>query len=247
MDLSFNLLKQCCYDRNSLLYKSHYAIKQFHAIKSLDIFSKVASKTQLTRKTIAEILKNIAPKKYVMYVSNPEDFIEKVSNIINQQKATLIIERISYNQVEGTFDSNIFTESKSTAEFKNAFKEKKAIHDYVFTDGIAEKSVERRFAEELDNADEVCVYAKLPKGFYIPTPVGKYTPDWAIAFKEGTVNHVYFIAETKGSLSSLQLRGIEKTKIECARRLFNKMSTEQVRYDTVTNYSDLMAKMKSID
>ena len=78
------------------------------------------------------------------------------------------------------------------------FLAKKAVQDYVFTDGTADKSIERKFAEDLDAADEVCVYAKLPRAFQIPTPVGNYSPDWAIAFYEGTVKHIFFVAETKG-------------------------------------------------
>ncbi|WP_418985975.1 hypothetical protein [Agathobaculum butyriciproducens] len=63
----------------------------------------------------------------------------------------------------------------------------------MFTDGYAEKSVELQFAEGLNNADKVCVYAKLPRGFLIPTPVRNYSPDWAIAFYEGTVKPIYSI------------------------------------------------------
>lgn len=98
----------------------------------------------------------------------------------------------------------------------------------------------------MDNAEEVCVYAKLPKSFYIPTPVGNYSPDWAIAFNEGFVRHIYFLAETKGSLNSLQMRGVEKAKIECAKKLFNKMSSSKVRYENVTNYKDLLDKMNGL-
>ena len=107
--------------------------------------------------------------------------------------------------------------------------------------------MEKRFAQELDSADEVCVYAKLPKAFYIPTPVGNYSPDWAIAFKEGSVKHIYFVAETKGSLDSLDIRGVEKAKIRCAKKLFNEMSSSKVRYEYVTNYSDLLDKMNGLD
>lgn len=92
----------------------------------------------------------------------------------------------------------------------------------------------------LDDAEEVVVYAKLPKGFYIPTPVGNYSPDWAIAFKKDTVKHVYFVAETKGSMSSLQLRAVEAAKIECAKKLFNEMSTSTVRYGKVDSFATLM-------
>lgn len=207
----------------------------------------MAAGTSLTRKTVATILKSINEAKFYSYRDNPEEFINKVCKIINEQKATLIVDHIMYNQIEGSFDSVIFAEAKTTGEFKHAYKAEKHIRDYVFVDGInKDSSIERRFAEDLDNAEEVCVYAKLPKGFYIPTPVGNYSPDWAIAFNEGTVKHIYFVAETKGSLDSMQLRGVEKAKIECAKTLFNKMSTSAVRYEHVTDYRDLLNKMNGL-
>lgn len=212
-----------------------------------DLLGKITAETSLTRKTVAEILKSVRKDKFACYKQNPEEFINKVSKIINEQKASIIVECVSYNQIDGTFDSSIFTESKASGEFKNAFKAIKHIRDYVFVDGInKDSSTERRFAEDLDRAEEVCVYAKLPKAFYIPTPVGNYSPDWAIAFNEGSVKHIYFIAETKGSLDSMEFRGIEKAKIECAKKLFNKMSSSKVRYEYVTNYSDLLDKMNSL-
>ena len=130
--------------------------------------------------------------------------------------------------------------------FKNAFKATKSIQDYVFTDGTAQESVERRFVEDLDKAQEVCVYAKLPKGFSIPTPVGNYSPDWAIAFNAGTVKHIFFIAETKGSMDSLELRPIEQAKISCAKKLFNELSTSHVKYHEVDSYQNLLNIMSSL-
>ena len=213
-----------------------------------DLVGKIAGATSLTRKTAAEILKGIRPDKFVCYKQNPEDFINKVSKLINEQKASIIVERVSYHQINGTFDSSIFAESKATGEFKHAFKAAKHIRDYVFVDGInKDTSIEKRFAQELDLAEEVCVYAKLPRDFYIPTPVGKYSPDWAIAFHEGSVKHIYFVAETKGSLDTMQLKGVENAKIECAKKLYNKMSTSKVRYEYVTNYSDMLNKMNGLE
>jgi len=111
-------------------------------------------------------------------------------------------------------------------------------------DGTSEQSVERKFVENLDIADEVAVYAKLPKGFKIPTPVGNYSPDWAIAFEQDKVKHIYFVAETKGSMSSMDIRGVEKSKIACAEKLFKLLSTKEVVYDKITSYDDLMSKVK---
>lgn len=210
-----------------------------------DLIGKVAEGTTLTRRTVSTILKGIADKLY-MFKNNPEEFITKVIRLINEQKATMIVEHISYNTIEGEYDSTIFTAEKNTQSFDKAFLAKKAIQDYVFTDGSADKSIERRFAEDLDAADEVCVYAKLPRTFQIPTPVGNYSPDWAIAFYEGKVKHIFFVAETKGTMESLELRPIEQAKISCAKKLFNKMSTSKVRYHDVDSYQSLLNVMNSI-
>lgn len=211
-----------------------------------DLIGKVAEGTTLTRRTVAAILQGIKLEKLYMFRNNPEEFISKVIKLINEQKATMIVEHISYDLIEGKYDSNIFTSEKNTQSFDKAFLAKKAIQDYVFTDGSAEKSIERKFAEDLDAADEVCVYAKFPRTFQIPTPVGNYSPDWAIAFYEGTVKHIFFIAETKGTMDSLNLRPIEQAKISCAKKLFNEMSTSKVKYHDVDSYQSLLNIMNSL-
>ena len=205
-----------------------------------DLIGKVAEGTTLTRKTVSAILQGIRADKLYMFKNNPEEFITKVIRLINEQKATMIVEHISYDTIEGEYDSTIFTAEKNTQSFDKAFLAKKAIQDYVFTDGSAEKSIERRFAEDLDAAEEVCVYAKLPRTFQIPTPVGNYSPDWAIAFYEGTVKHIFFVAETKGTMETLNLRPIEQAKISCAKKLFNEMSNSKVVYHDVDSYQSLL-------
>ena len=211
-----------------------------------DLIGKITEETSLTRKTVSAILQGINIKKFYMFRNNPEEFITKVIRLINEQKATMIVDHISYDTIEGKYDSTIFTAEKNTQSFDKAFLAKKAIQDYVFTDGSAEKSIERRFAEDLDAAEEVCVYAKLPRTFQIPTPVGNYSPDWAIAFYEGTVKHIFFIAETKGTMETLNLRPIEQAKISCAKKLFNEMSTSNVVYHDVDSYQSLLDIMNSI-
>lgn len=211
-----------------------------------DLIGKIAEGTVLTRKTVSAILQGLKEDKLYMFRNNPEEFISKVIRLIREQKATMIVEHISYNRIEGEFESDIFTADKSTQSFDKAFRANKAIQDYVFTDGSAEKSIERRFAEDLDAAEEVCVYAKLPKGFYIPTPMGHYSPDWAIAFYEGTVKHIFFIAETKGTMESLNLRPIEQAKISCAKKLFNEMSTSKVKYHDVDSYQSLLDVIRTL-
>lgn len=205
-----------------------------------DLLHEIASRTTLTRRTVAKILQRIWEPKYRMFAENPLDFINKVSSIINVQKSALIVDHVTYNTTNETFDTDIFTAEYTRGNFAKAYLAKHAIQDYVFTDGTAEKSVERKFVEELDTADEVVVYAKLPRGFYIPTPVGKYSPDWAIAFKKGVVKHIFFVAETKGTLQSMELRAIEKAKISCAEKLFEKLSNGEVHYGQVKDYKSLM-------
>ena len=204
-----------------------------------DLLGKISSATRLTRKTVATILSKIRPLKFSMYKANPEEFIRKVTRLIMEQKATIIVEHISYNRVEGKFDSDIFTQEKH-GTIDRAFEGKKSIVDYVFTDSEGE----RKFVNNIDTAKEVAVYAKLPKGFHIPTPVGNYSPDWAIAFQEGEVKHIYFVAETKGSMSSMDLREIEKSKISCAEKLFDQISTSNVKYGKVDSFETLMDIVK---
>ena len=153
-----------------------------------DLIGKIAEGVKLTRRSASRILDGIRPDKFAMFRNNPEEFIIKAIRFINEQKATMIVEQITYNRTEGTYESAIFTAEKNR-DFTKAYRAKKNVQEYVFADGYAKdgKSVERRMAEDMDLAEEVCVYAKLPKGFSIPTPVGNYSPDWAIAFNKGTL------------------------------------------------------------
>ena len=210
-----------------------------------DLIGKIAEGTKLTRRSAAKILSSVRPDIFAMFRNNPEEFITKTIRLIDEEKASMIVDHISYNLTDGKYDSNIFTAEKNT-DISKAYRSKKHIQDYVFTDGYAKdgKSVERKFAEDMDISEEVCVYAKLPKGFSIPTPVGNYSPDWAVAFYEGTVKHIYFIAETKGTMDSLNLKPIEKAKIDCAEKLFDQLSGADVVYDRVDSYQALLNMMK---
>ncbi len=201
-----------------------------------DLVGEIAKGATLTRKTVVAILKRIDASKFVMFKSNPEEFISKVIKIIKEQKATMIVECIRYNTIDDTYDSTIFTNEKHSSTYERAIPANKSIMEYVFPDSDGEKE----FAQALEKATEVCVYAKLPRSFQIPTPVGNYAPDWAIAFEKDKVKHVFFVAETKGSMDSMMLRPVEKAKIECAKKLFNEASTGNVHYAHVATYQDLL-------
>lgn len=203
-----------------------------------DLVGKIVSETGLTRKAVASILVGIEKSIFDQFGNNPEEFILRAANIINEQKATAIIEHITYDKLTSEFSTNIFTEPdlKKGALGVNAIEAKRHLYDYV----IYDSTNERDFANQLEtHSQEVEVYVKLPKGFYINTPVGKYNPDWAIAFYEGKVKHIYFVAETKGDMSSMELREIEKAKAHCAREHFRAISGENIKYDVVSSYDKL--------
>lgn len=201
-----------------------------------DLIGEITKSTGLTRKTIVNILMGITPQKFSYFKYLPEEFIRKVSNIINEEKATTVIDGITYHKTDEKFTNDIFTINNVRGELgENAIDVKKSIYDYLVTDSKNEE----KFAKKLESG-EVTVYAKLPSGFKIPTPVGNYNPDWAIVLDNPSFKYVYFIAETKGDLSSLQLRDVEKAKIECAKKHFALLSTHDVKYGAVASYQDLI-------
>ena len=211
-----------------------------------DLIGKITEGATLTRRTTAAILCGLKQEKISTFRINPEAFVQQVIEEINRQKAAVVVEHVSYQpSAEESYSQEIFNMSRSSQEYAKALLAKKAIQDYVFCDS----DIEETFANDMDAADEVVVYAKLPrgpKGFYIPTPVGNYSPDWAITFKRGSVKHIFFIAETKGTMDSLKLSSIEHTKIECAKKLFNEISTIGVKYHNVDSYQKLLDIMETL-
>ena len=202
-----------------------------------DLIGKLVGETGLTRKDIVRIMTGIEPTVFDQYKFNPEEFILKAGQLINEQKATAIIEHITYHIIDDAYKTDLFTDASIKGKMGvNAMKASKHLYDHI----VYDSTNEREFATELDTSKEVAVYVKLPNGFYISTPVGKYNPDWAIAFYEGDVKHIYFVAETKGSTSSLQLREIESGKIHCAKEHFKAISGDKVKYDVVDSYQELL-------
>ncbi len=203
-----------------------------------DLVGELVQSTGLTRRTIVEMLKGIKPTTFQQFKMNPEEFIVKASRIINDCKAISLIQHICYQKSTNTFDTDIFAEATLRGTIgRDAIASAKSLYDMVVLDS---QGVEKSFAESLEAEADVVVYSKLPNGFYINTPMGKYNPDWAVAFREGSVKHVYFVAETKGNdIEVSQLRRAEDAKIECARRHFAAISSGDVVYSVVKTYSDL--------
>ena len=218
------------------------ASRKIHASSSVkyDLIGKLVEETELTRKAVVKILAGIEKTVFDQFKDNPEEFIIKAAALINDEKATAIIQHITYSILDEHYSTEIFTEPTIKGKLGvNAMKVQKHLYDHI----VFDSSNEHDFATDLDTNTDVAVYVKLPDGFYISTPVGHYNPDWAIAFYEGTVKHIYFVAETKGSMSSMQLRLIEESKIHCAREHFKAISSGEVVYDVVDSYQELLNKI----
>ena len=206
-----------------------------------DLLGELVQSTGLKRSTIAAILAGVKPETFDLYRTNPEEFIIRAGNIINERKSSAVIEHIAYHKMDRQYEADIFSAQELRGRIGiDAIRSDKSLYDLVVVDS---QGVEKRFAEELEQQEMVEVYTKLPRGFYISTPMGKYNPDWAIAFREGSVKHIYFVAETKGSEDVTQLREVEQNKIECARRHFASISDSTVKFDVVSSYSTLYNKV----
>lgn len=223
----------------SSTYDSSKQIRVGSSVK-YDLIGKLVGETGLTRKAVVAILTGIEKPVFEQFKFNPEEFIIKAAALINDEKATAIIQHITYNVLDEHYDTDIFTEPTIKGKLgTNAMKAQRHLYDHI----VYDSTNERDFAADLDTNTDVAVYVKLPDSFYIATPVGHYNPDWAIAFYEGTVKHIYFVAETKGSMSSMQLRLIEESKIHCAREHFKAISNGNVVYDVVDSYQALLEKV----
>jgi type III restriction enzyme len=211
-----------------------------------DLLGRIAEAADLTRNTVAAILTSLQAQVFNQFYDNPEHFIAEASRIINEQKAAMVIERLSYDALEQEYGVEIFTRSQVGQDFSGAVG---VLQRHVFDYAVLQSKPEREFAQELESSPDVAVYAKLPRGFLIPTPVGDYNPDWAVAFQKGSVRHIYFVAETKGTMSTLVLRPVEQSKIACAKKFFSALgsqqSTDKIRYDVLTSYGDLLRLVRS--
>ncbi|EPK9979627.1 type III restriction-modification system endonuclease [Acinetobacter baumannii] len=225
--------------------KTENSTLSIHSQVQYDLVGNIAEDTNLTRKTVAQILKGINAFVFAQFKLNPEAFIREMCRIINEQQASMVIQGLKYNPLKVGYPENDIFVSNENIPLKS-FKADRHIWDYVVTDS----DNERKFVEELDGADEVVVYAKLPDRFQIPTPFGNYNPDWAIAFDKDKVRQVYFVAETKGSMSDADLRDKEKRKIESAKKFFATLNEENqslgdaVKYAVIDSFSSLMSLVK---
>nr|MDE7314543.1 hypothetical protein [Mucispirillum sp.] len=217
--------------------------KDFKSSVKYDLLGEISTRAKITRQTAADILQGVQEKTFKLYAANSEEFIKKVSKAVEEQKGSLIINQITYHKTSEKYDMDIFTKTKvnlDSSKLKLKDKCTKHVQDYLEWDS----DIENKLADELEKEKIVKVYSKLPRGFKIPTPAGDYAPDWAIVFDEKEVKYIYFIAETKGTLDSWELKGTEKNKIECAKKLYEALSTEKLKYDVIKDYEGLLGIVK---
>lgn len=223
--------------RYSATHKSDSIYNMIYRLDAMEAYNKRLVK-KIAVKGIAES-GSTATESYVYLQSINLSKADPTATIQFDYKGTSGIRKVTKTVSIGF---NLYDQSNGMEEYHNNFvvmKAKKHLYDHV----VFDSTNERDFAAELDTNTDVAVYVKLPDGFYISTPVGHYNPDWAIAFYEGKVKHIYFVAETKGSMSSMQLRLIEESKIHCAREHFKAISSDSVVYDVVDSYQSLLNKV----
>mgnify|MGYP004466061739 CR=1 FL=1 len=230
------LLSGTSFEKNKSGIYAEHKIAANSSVK-YDLIGKLVEETGLTRKAVVQILIGIQPVVFRQFSDNPEEFIMQAAKLINEEKAAMIIQHITYEVLEKKYDLHLFTDAVMKGRLNvNAMKTKKHLFDHV----IYDSAIEQKFAQELEASSEVAVYVKLPKKFYISTPVGHYSPDWAIAFKKGTVKQMYFVAETKATTDNMEFRGMEKAKIHCAKEHFKAISDGNVMYGVVDSYEELL-------
>ena len=204
-----------------------------------DIVGEIVSKTNLTRRSVVKILQTLHADKFKLLSKNPEEFIAKCSELINEVKATLIIAEITYHKTTQRHDAKtVFMNNKPALRRKTLLT--KHVYDYLITDS----NIETKFADALEKSTEVSVYAKLPRKFQITTPIANYSPDWAIVFHEDKVTNIYFVAETKGSDLDVELRKTEEYKLKCATEHFKAISGGEVAFHTISSYEKLLEFVK---
>ncbi len=205
-----------------------------------DLLTDLQDRTQLTRRTIYRIL--VGSGRLNDFKRNPQQFIELAAEAINRRKRLAVVDGIKYQRLgdESYYAQELFEQEELTGYLKNMIPATRSVYEYVVCDP---SSVERTFAEQLDNNDAVKVYAKLPDWFKVPTPLGTYNPDWAVLVEQDGAERLYFVVETKSSLFAEDLRSKENAKIECGKAHFKalQVSESPAEYVVARSIDDVLA------
>jgi type III restriction enzyme len=197
-----------------------------------DVISFLQNETNLTRRTLVEILKR--SDRLQDFKNNPQKYIEQVSAIIRHQMRLFIVDGIKYEKIgdQHYYAQELFEENELYGYLsKNMLESKKSIFDHV----VYDSDVEEEFAQSFELSEEVKVYAKLPGWFMIDTPLGSYNPDWAVLVEMDCQERLYFVVESKGGLFADSLRPTERGKIDCGREHFSALGTK-AKFTVANNY-----------
>lgn len=196
-----------------------------------DIIAYVQKQTELTRKTIVEIIKQSG--RLGDFLVNPQRFMDEVSATINRELHRLMIDGIKYEKLtvgQTEWSMQLFREDELKDYFEQCLEVQKSVFDKVFW----QSEVERKFAEELDRRTDIKLFVKLPNWFRVETPIGDYNPDWAVVKQEDAT--IYLIRETKSTRNYEKLRNSEADKIRCGRRHFESIG---VNFDVVSSSNEV--------
>ena len=201
-----------------------------------DIINAISDEALLTPATVNEILGRSG--RCADFLHNPETFLEKAIEIIRDNRHTLAIDGIKYIKLDGKeyYAQEIFDAAELIANLdRNAVKVEHSVYDYVIYDS---STIEKPFAMALDNDPDVKMFIKLPERFKIETPIGTYNPDWAVYLTKNGEEKLYFVLETKGSISFMNLQTREQLKIQCGKQHFKALENE-VEFRVATDWSTL--------
>ena len=205
-----------------------------------DIITAISDETLLTPATVKEIL--VRSGRCGEFLNNPEAFLEKATEIIRDNRHALAIDGIRYIKLDGQeyYAQEIFDTAELIANLdRNAVKVEHSVYDYVVYDS---SFVEKPFAVALDNDPDVKMFFKIPDRFKVETPIGTYNPDWAVYFVKNGEEKLYFILETKGSTSFMDLRTREQLKIHCGKKHFEALDNG-LEMQVATNWSQVKEKL----
>lgn len=204
-----------------------------------DIISYLQNETNLTRRTLVEILRTSG--RLGDFPNNPQKFVEQTAAIIRHKMRTFIVDGIKYEKIGESeyYAQELFHDNELFGYLsKNMLESTKSVYDYVVYDSDTEAALAKSF----EKSGDVKVYAKLPGWFKIDTPLGSYNPDWAVLVEKNGKEHLYFVVESKGALFSDDLRPAEKAKIDCGRKHFEALDTD-VRFAVANNYDSFAERV----
>lgn len=188
-----------------------------HPTRSLpDVLAYLQNETELTRSTLVRILKESG--RLGELFNNPQRFLDAVATILKYELHRLLVDGIKYERIDGIGSAAewemLLFKNEELINYLTALEVNKSVYEYV----VYESEVERKFAQRLDEREDIKLFVKLPGWFEIDTPVGKYNPDWAILKHDDKT--LYLVRETKSTKDFLKLRTSEADKVRCGQKHF---------------------------